>query len=113
MKLYKPQKARTRSTYGLIEYSATCFDILISANRKSYQPKFDLPRTNIWKIKARRISIRRAGRIDSGESFSVGFSLAEVSEAAHFVAREDELAEMYSTRYSAVMAAVKQIFSMV
>jgi NB-ARC domain len=38
--------------------------------------------------------IQRAARMNA-ESFSVGFSLSEVSETEHFVARQEELAEMH------------------
>jgi hypothetical protein len=34
-------------------------------------------------------------RINAEETFSVSFSLAEVSETQHFVAREDEFAEIH------------------
>jgi hypothetical protein len=36
-------------------------------------------------------------RIDVDEPFSVSFSLSEVSDTEDFVARQDELAEIYKT----------------
>lgn len=54
--------------------------------------------TNIYEIEMKmRITTRRAARINSEESFSVGFSLSEVSETEHFVARREELAVMHKT----------------
>jgi hypothetical protein len=41
--------------------------------------------------------IRRIARIDTDESFSVDFSLSEVSETEHFVARQEELTEIHKT----------------
>ena len=59
--------------------------------------------TNVLKIVMTiRITTQRAARINSKESFTVSFSLSEVSETEHFVASP-----------SAVMAAVGQLFSTV
>jgi hypothetical protein len=43
------------------------------------------------------MTIRRIARINTEETFSVGFSLSEVSETEHFVARQEELAEIHKT----------------
>ena len=40
---------------------------------------------------------RAAARINSKESFSLTFSLSEVSETGHFVARQEELDTMHKT----------------
>lgn len=42
-----------------------------------------------------RVTIQCAARANTNESFSVSFSLSEVSETEHFVARQGELAEMH------------------
>jgi hypothetical protein len=41
--------------------------------------------------------IRRIARIDTDETFSVDFSLSEVPETEHFVARQEELTETHKT----------------
>jgi ATP/maltotriose-dependent transcriptional regulator MalT len=41
--------------------------------------------------------IRRIARIDTDETFSVDFSLSEVPETEHFVARQEELTEIHKT----------------
>ena len=52
--------------------------------------------TNVLKVvMAIRMTNQRAARINSKESFTVSFSLSEAPETEHFVARQEELAEMH------------------
>jgi ATP/maltotriose-dependent transcriptional regulator MalT len=43
------------------------------------------------------MTIQRPARINAKETFSVSFSLSEVSETEYFVARQEELVRIHST----------------